>query len=122
MKPETKRKIEQWYESDNCRSKNEFIEKAVNFYADYLAANDNGILPAAISSAIDGRIGAFEDRMASLLYKLTVATDMNVGVLADVYEFTEDGLRRRRAESVKNVKQTNGLLSLEQRTRDKGDE
>ena len=28
--PETKQKIERWYQEDNCRSKNEFIEKAVN--------------------------------------------------------------------------------------------
>ena len=32
--PETKQKIERWYQEDNCRSKNEFIEKAVNCYAD----------------------------------------------------------------------------------------
>ena len=30
--PETKQKIERWYQEDNCRSKNEFIEKAVNCY------------------------------------------------------------------------------------------
>ena len=29
-------KIERWYQEDNCRSKNEFIEKAVNCYADML--------------------------------------------------------------------------------------
>ena len=34
--PETKQKIERWYQVDNCRSKNEFIEKAVNCYADML--------------------------------------------------------------------------------------
>ena len=32
--PETRQKIEQWYEVDNCRSMNEFIDKAVSFYAD----------------------------------------------------------------------------------------
>ena len=36
MQPETRRRIEQWYAADNCQSKNEFIEKAVNFYVDYL--------------------------------------------------------------------------------------
>ena len=30
--PETKQKIERWYQANNCRSKNEFIEKAVNCY------------------------------------------------------------------------------------------
>ena len=122
MKPETKRKIEQWYKVDNCRSKNEFIEKAVNFYADYLAVNDNGILPAAISSAIDGRIGAFEDRMASLLYKQSVEIDMTNGIIARQYEIGEDAMRRMRAQSVKNVKETNGRISFEQRMRNAGDE
>ena len=36
MQPETRRRIEQWYAADNCQSKNEFIEKAVNFSVDYL--------------------------------------------------------------------------------------
>ena len=122
MKPETKRKIEQWYEADNCRSKNEFIEKAVNFYADYLAINENGILPAAISSAIDGRIGAFEDRMASLLYKQSVEIDMTNGIIARQYEIGEDAMRRMRTQSVKNVKETNGRISFEQRMRNAGEE
>ena len=34
MTDETAAKIERWYQEDNCRSKNEFIEKAVNCYAD----------------------------------------------------------------------------------------
>ena len=37
--PETKQKIEQWYQEDNCRSKNEFIEKAVNCYQEVSGAN-----------------------------------------------------------------------------------
>ena len=57
MQPETRRRIEQWYAADNCQSKNEFIEKAVNFYVDYLGIQDNtSLLPMAITSAIDGRL------------------------------------------------------------------
>lgn len=68
MNSATKQKIEQWYAADNCRSKNEFVEKAVNFYADYLAAGFCTTLPKSIVSAIDGRLSVFEDRMARLLY------------------------------------------------------
>ena len=53
--PETKQKIERWYQEDNCRSKNEFIEKAVNCYADMLAAGESATLPRAVQSAIDAR-------------------------------------------------------------------
>ena len=72
MTDETATKIERWYQEDNCRSKNEFIEKAVNCYADMLAAGESTTLPRAVQSAIDNRLKLFEDRMASLLYKQAV--------------------------------------------------
>ena len=36
MDQETSRRLEQWYLADNCKSKNEFILKAMNFYIDHL--------------------------------------------------------------------------------------
>lgn len=118
MRPETRQKIEQWYEADNCRSKNEFVEKAVNFYADYLAAGSCSTLPASVLSAIDGRLGMFEDRMAKLLYKQAVEMDIGNGILADVCRLSEEDMRRRRGESVQNVKQTRGSIPFEKRMRD----
>ena len=47
---------------------------------------------------------------------------MVMGILADSYEFTEEDMRRRRADSVRNVKQTNGRLSFEQKVRREEDE
>ena len=122
MGPDTKRKIDQWYEAAGCHSRNQFVEQAVNFYADHLALQDNSSLPKAVTSALDGRLGMFEDRLASLLYKHSVELDMVMGILADSYEFTEEDMRRRRADSVRNVKQTNGRLSFEQKVRREEDE
>lgn len=116
MGPDTKRKIDQWYKAAGCRSKNQFVERAVNFYVDHLAVqDDSGTLPRAVLSSLDGRLGMFEDRLASLLYKHSVELDMVMGLLADAYELTEEEMRRRRADSVRNVKGTNGRLSFEQR-------
>ena len=118
--PETVRRIEQWYSKNDCHSRNEFIERAVNFYVDYLAAkDDSGLLPPAIKSVIDGRLGMFEERMASLLYKVSVVVDTLTNINAHAYEFDEDTLRRLRADSVRNVKQTNGILSFEQQVHNK---
>ena len=118
MTDETATKIERWYQEDNCRSKNEFIEKAVNCYADMLAAGESTTLPRAVQSAIDSRLKLFEDRIASLLYKQAVELDMLSGIIADSFQFSEEDLRRRRAESVRNVKQTNGRISFEKRVRE----
>ena len=117
LRPDTLRRLEQWYGVEN-RSKNEFIEDAINYYADALALRDNTLLPRAVKSVIDGRLGQFEDRFARLAYKTAVELDMQNGFLADALNVPEEDLRRRRAESVQNVKHTNGRISLEQRMRE----
>ena len=117
LRPDTLRRLEQWYGVEN-RSKNEFIEDAINYYADALALRDNTLLPRAVKSVIDGRLGQFEDRFARLAYKTAVELDMQNGLLADALNVPEEEMRRRRAESVRNVKHTNGSISLEQRMRE----
>lgn len=118
--PSTRVRIDQWYEADNCKSRNEFVEKAVNFYVDYLEVQDNrALLPKAILSAINGRLDTMENRISSVLYKQAVETDMIMGLAADLINIDEEDLRKRRAKSVQNVKGTNGRLSLEEKVREK---
>ena len=126
LTPEKKAILERRYQEDGSRSITAFIERAVDFYLDYLSANNAGLfLPTSIKSYVDGRLGQLENRMASLLYKQAVEQDMVAGILADAYQFNEDDLQRRRTESINNVKKTNGRISLDQRVREvweEGDE
>ena len=119
LPPEKKAELERRYREDGCRSITAFIEKAIDFYLGYLDVNSAGAyLPKEIQSAIDGRLGIFEDRMAKLLYKLTVEMDMGVTAALDCLQIDPDYLRKLRANSVRNVKATNGLLTFEQKARD----
>ena len=119
LTPEKKAVLERCYREDGCHSLTAFIERAIDFYLDYLSANDAGLfLPTALKSYVDGRLGQMENRMSSLLYKQAVEQDMVAGILADTYQFSEEDLKQRRAESVKNVKRTNGRISLDQRVRE----
>ena len=114
MRTETAQKIEQWRTASNCRSKNEFIEKAVNFYADYLALNsDNQLLPKAVLSTIEGRLGLLEKNLSAATFNHAVELDMLVGIIGQSYQFSQNDLEKRRAQSVRNVKATNGRVSLE---------
>ena len=113
--PETRQKIEQWYEVDNCRSMNEFIDKAVSFYADWLSANSNDMLPMSISSAMNGRLKILEKNLSSLSFNHAVELDMLIGIISDIAKLDRDDLKRRRTQSVKNVRATNGRVSLEKR-------
>ena len=117
MSPETAEKLEHWYRQDGCRSKNEFLERAVNYYADHLAAGTSTMLPRAVQSAIDGRLQLLEQRLSSLLFKQAVELDMGLSLLAECVNLDESVLRKQRAKSVNDVKRTNGQLRLEQKLR-----
>ena len=119
LSPITEFRLERDYRLDGSRSKNEFIERAITRYQDLLEVEQNETLPTAIQSAIDGRLGMFEDRMARLFYKLTVETDMGISAVLDCIRMDSDYLRKLRADSVKNVKATNGLLTFEQKARER---
>lgn len=122
MKPETSRRLEQWYAADNCRSKNEFVEKAINFYVDYLETQDNqSLLPTVLQATLDGRLGRLEDHIARREFTREVELDLLIGIIADAVEVDRDDLKRRRAVSVRNVRATNGLISLEKRARSAGE-
>ena len=121
LSPLTEFRLERDYRLDGSRSKNEFIERAITHYQDLLETEQNEMLPTAIQSAIDGRLGMFEDRMAKLLYKLAVEMDMGMNVVLDCVQVDDDYLRRLRSDSVRNVKATNGLLTFEQKARERDD-
>ena len=126
LSPEKKATLERRHTEDGSRSITGFIENAIDFYLDYLSANNSGLfLPTSIKSYLDGRLGQLEERLSSLAFRQAVEQDMVAGILADAYQFSDEDLRRRRAESVNNVKKTNGRISLEQRVRrawEEGDE
>ena len=121
--PEKKAILERRYREDGSRSMTAFIERAVDFYLDYLSTNNAGLfLPTSIKSYLDGRLGQLEDRLASLTFRQAVEQDMVAGILANVYQFSKEDLRRRRAKSINNVKKTNGHISLGQRAREPWEE
>ena len=123
LTPEKKARLERRYQEDGSRSITAFIENAIDLYLDYLSANDAGLfLPASVKHYLDSRLDQMEDRLASLAFKQAVELDMMAGILADAFQFNEEDLRRRRAESVRNVKRTNGRITLEQRVREAWEE
>ena len=119
VSPVTSYRLHTAYRKSGCRSMNELAEKAIGFYLDYLEASNAGdFLPVALKSYIDGRLGKLEDRLSSLSFRQAVEVDMMAGILADGFRLSEEDLRRHRAESVSNVKRTNGRISLEKYARE----
>ena len=114
LTPKMKARLERRYTEDGSRSLTGFIENAINFYLDYLSANNAGMfLPASVQSYLDGRLDQMEKRVAALLYKQSVELDMGMSILADCVNLDEAYLRKKSAESAARVKKLNGHLQLE---------
>ena len=115
---ETERKLTAAMPLANCQSQNEFVEKALNFYCDYLTAGDcTSVLPPIYLSALKATIQATEDRICRLLFKLAVEADMMMNVLAYGMEISDNTLRDLRGHCVQNVKKTNGSVTLDDAAR-----
>ena len=111
--PETQKLVKDLCPRDNCQSQNEFIDKAIRFYAGYLSAKDAvEVLPPALVAALKGTVRDSEGRIARLLFKLAGEVNMLMNILAaelDVSESTLEGLRKR---CVQEVRQTGGNITL----------
>lgn len=115
LTPKMKARLERRYTEDGSRSLTGFIENAINFYLNYLSANNDGMfLPSSVQSYLDGRLDQMEKRVAALLYKQSVELDMGMSILADCVNLDEAYLRKKSAESAARVKKLNGHLQLEQ--------
>lgn len=111
--PDTDRKIKAAMPLANCRSQNEFVKNALRFYCDYLNASDCAAVAPMYLSAIRGTVQDAENRIARLLFKLAVEQDMMMNVMAAGMEISEETLQDLRGHCVRNVKKTNGAVTLD---------
>ena len=116
--PSVEEKIQKNYEADNCKSPSEFIEKAILFYRGYLASEEyRQYLPNVLVSTMQGSLDSFEDRMATLLFKIAVELSMMLHVTAAANEIDEDTLTRLRGLCVEEVKRLRGSVRLDDAVR-----
>ena len=115
MSPETQQLVKEMCPRDNCQTQNEFIEKAIRFYAGYVSGEEAvEFLPSALVAALQGSIRSSESRTTRLLFKLAVEMDMMMNVLAVGMEVPAEDLEKLRAQCVRNVKATNGSISYKE--------
>jgi len=116
--PSVSEDVAELYEQDNCRSPSEFIEKAVQFYCGYLRAETGSpYLSRVLTTTMRGMLDSFEDRQASLLFKLAVEMAMMLHVTAAANEVEPETLIRLRGRCVQEVKALRGRISFDDAVR-----
>ncbi len=112
--PETMENVENLYREDDCRSKSEFIEKAILFYCGYLTSKDkNGYLPSVVTSTLKSIVAESDNRQNRMLFKLAVEIAMMQNLMASTQDIDPLSLERLRGECVKEVRRLNGTFSFE---------
>ncbi len=107
-------KVQTHYKEDNCTKQNEYIEKAIRFYSGYLDAEGaDDYLPRVLAGVLDGKLGALGGRVGRLLFKLAVDDAVMANLLAATSDIDLDTLKKFRAACVREVKETNGMISFE---------
>jgi hypothetical protein len=102
------------YKDDNCRSKSEYIEKAIIFYSGFLSSNKNSkYLPNVVTSTVKATVEESEDRLARILFKLAVELAVTMNVVAYTNDISQETLSRVRGECVDEVKRLNGTFSFD---------
>lgn len=121
--PSINNEIENTYESDNCKSKSEFIEKAVKFYLGYLKQERNvNYLSPRITSSVEAVIHGSEQRLSRNLFKMAVELGKISHTLAALNDVDDDTLQELHAMCIDEVRHINGCISFENAVRFQNDE
>lgn len=118
--PETMQKIDMLYEADNCKSKTEFIEKAIRFYCGYLLNKDSVAAEYAapqITAITEGIVKGTEQRLSRALFKVAVELGAVSHMLAAINDIDDETMVKLRAMCTDEVRRINGIINFEKAVR-----
>ena len=114
LPPDMIDRMDSWLKADNCRSRNEFVEKALRFYMGYLATEDTSeYLSRALVDTLRGTLADNENRLRTLLFKLCVEVNMMGHTVAAHFRADPVNRRELRAYAVDEVLRTNGKIRFD---------
>lgn len=114
MQPATVKLMDEMYRRDNCKSRSEYVEKAIQFYTGYISEKDSSrFLSKTLVSVLRGLLRDTENRIATLLFKVAVEISIMMNVLAAMTNVDDETLYQLRAKCVEDAKRTNGAISFD---------
>ena len=114
LRPSVIRRMDAWLEEANCRSRSEFVDKALRFYMGYLGTeNITEFLSDALVATLRGIVADSANRTNSLLFKCAVEQGIMAHTIAAHFRDTLEDRRALRGYVVDEVKRTNGQIRFE---------
>lgn len=114
LKPSVLDMTDKLYEDDNCGSRSEFIEKAIQFCAGYLhAQKSQDYMPKVITSTLKGMVAENANQISRVLFKMAVEQAITMNVVAATCGISREQIDKLRGVCVSQVKRSNGTYSFE---------
>ena len=114
LSDETLKKCNEGMDITNCKVRNEFIEKAIEFYSGYVSAEVHSeFLSDVITESMEGIAKALENRFGKLLFKIAVEMAKLEQMLASINEMDDETIERLHKRCVDEVKKINGIIKME---------
>ena len=99
---------------DDRRSRNEFIEKAIKYYTSYLSSEKNKmVLGEQIQKLVESSVKSSEHRLSNQTFRMAVELAKLQMIFALRYRVDEETLEQIHSICEKEVKNINGIFSLE---------
>ena len=97
------------YKKDDCRTKSEFIERAIMFYIGFISSNYNPTyLQTIITSTIKSIVRDSNKQLERVVFKLAVELAMTMNIVASDRNLSESFLRELRKNCREEVKEVHG--------------
>ena len=102
----------------NCKSRNEFVTKAIERYISELAlGGDISFVTEALSASISKACNESFAKVSGALFRYAVYADMMVRILAECVDLTPGELEEFQRQAYNNVRRTRGKVSLDETLR-----
>ncbi len=114
LQNETMQLIQKWYKDDGCTTMNEFVEKAIRFYAGYVSNEKvENYLPNIVISTLKSIVRDSENRHNRNLYRIALEMSMLMNIMAAVHHIPEDSLVKLRGDCEDEIRRINGMLTID---------
>ncbi|WP_407384106.1 hypothetical protein [Ruminococcus sp.] len=115
LRASTRKRIEEMYQLDGCKSKSDYVERAVAFYTGYVLSDKaDSYLSNMITSSLKSIIRESDNRLSRLIFKLAVELAITMNVVAANQGVDKEVLNTLRGECIKEVKKTNGIFTFDE--------
>lgn len=97
----------------NCKSRNEFISKACEFYIAYLNKEQDVLyISKTLQSYLDSKIESSETRLSKVLYRNAIEIGLIFRILAQSLDIDPEDIPNLRDQVIRDAKRNNGRIVL----------